>query len=801
MGGRSIYRKTRGFRFDSRAPIPLNCAGSGPSMAKKRPKPPLNKGGKPPTRRARARPDPLAVSLIALALAIRLWGLGERLPDPTLGVNVLDDSAVEETDRTTMGRAWTMWGGGTKALDLNPHTGGWPGFSFYVGLAVQLGYKAYYSLSHPGATAAAFSAHISQGSNHMFLFGRLLSVLIGAWTIFLAFRLVARLGGRTAGLIAGLLIAFNPLHIMTSQHIADPNLLALLFVLLAALALTRVAEKKALRDSIIAGAMIGLAGASKYVPLVLVVPLALAHGRDFLRSRAFYLALLAVAVAMFMGSPFTFLDWKTTLVDMTTQRRALFSDWVGQTSFPFSLPTYLVVSLPHAMGWPAYLLALVGMWLLWQRLPAARPAFLIPVVMVLANGALKAAQERYMLVAMPVLAFGTASAILYGTEWLRKRGGLPARAVTAAPILIGALALTWPLPEYFAFRREMSKPDTRHLARAWINKNIPADRPMAVELYGPIFQPPERTMLIWPFFATQVPLVRSAYNAEFLDGLDYYVLSREVARRFEADSTGYPVESAYYRWIRAHAPIVWKTDARTSSGPQIEVRRVPPGISTQAQRDSLFAVLMPTPSTVSRVALWCLDYATVFGRLSEYDRAIEWAMRGLKVDATRLNGRLHSVLAYAYLNLRQFEFAEASATAGIALSPQDQNLRLYRAMALQESGRLEESLEEYVEAYGVAGDHRVLLNVAGALTSMGRYEDAVRTLDRVPPNHPDRGTARQDMAVILLNQLHRNTEGIAALREAASLARDPAQARLLRDEIARLEGQMKKAGGAAGARP
>lgn len=780
---------------------PAKLRGYRPSMAKKRPKLPQHKAGKPPTQRARVRLDPLVVGLLALAIAIRLCGLGDRLPDPTLGINVLDDSAVEETDRTTMGRAWTMWGGGTKAIDLNPHTGGWPGFSFYFGLVVQLGYKAYYSLSHPGATSAEFSTHISQGSNHMFLFGRLLSVLIGALTVFFAFRLAARLGGRAAGLIAGLLIAFNPLHIMTSQHIADPNLLALLFVLLAVLALGRVAEKRALRDSIIAGAMIGLAGASKYVPLVLVVPLAVAHGRDFLKSRSFYLALLAVGVAMFVGSPFTFLDWKTTLLDMTTQRRSLFSDWVGQTSFPFSLPTYLAVSLPHAMGWPAYLLALVGMWLLWRRLPAARPVLLIPIVMVLANGALKAAQERYMLVAMPVLAFGTASAILYAAEWLKKRGGIPAHAVTAAPILVGALALAWPLPEYLAYRREISKPDTRHLARAWINKNIPTDRPMAVELYGPIFQPPERTMLIWPFFATQVPLVRIAYHAEFLDGLDYYVLSREVARRFDADSTGYPVESAYYRWIRANAPIVWQTDARTSSGPQIEVRRVPPGISTQAERDSLFAALMPTPSTVHRVALWCLDNATVFGRLSRYDRAIEWAMRGLKVNAPRLNGSLHKVLAFAYLNLGQFPFAEASAAAGITYSPRDQNLRLYRAMALQESGRLEEALEEFVAAYGVAGDQRVLLNVAAVLTAMGRYEEAVRTLGQVPPNHPDRGTARQDMAVILLNQLDQVPEGIAALREAASLARDPQQARLLKDEIARIEGKMKKAGGAAGATP
>ena len=745
-------------------------------------------------RHAPARWDPLAAALLALALAIRLWGIGDRLPDPTLGINVLDDSAVEETDRTTMGRAWQMWMGGTKDLDLNPHTGGWPGLSFYVGLGIQVSYKAYYTATHPGTTPAAFAAQVNTGSNWMFLYGRVLSALIGVWTVFLAFRLGSRLGGRVAGLGTGLLVAMNPLHVMTSQHIADPNLLALLFVLFAALAMTSVAERGKTRDSIIAGAMIGLAAACKYVPLVLVVPLAVAHGRDFYKSRGFALALLAIAVAMFAGSPFTFLDWKTTFLDLTTQRRALLSDWVGQTAFPFSLPTYLAVSLPHAMGWPAYLLALVGMWIAWRKFPTGRPVLLIPAVMVLANGALKAAQERYMLVALPILFFGTVVALLHAAEWLKERGFLRARAMTLAPALLGALALAWPLPEFLETRKTLSLPDTRHLARAWINANIQPDHAMAVELYGPIFVPEERAMLIWPFFATQVPLVRCAYHPEFLDGLEYYVLSREVSRRFDADSAAYPIESAYYRWIRAHTSVVWQTEAHNSSGPPIEVRRVPAAISTMAERDSLFAAAMPTPSTVSRVALWCLDYATVFGKLDEFDRAIEWANRGLRVNAKRLNPRLHAVLAFAFLNLHAFEPAEAAAKAGIAEAPREENLHVYRAMALQELGRTEESLDEFMAAYQISFNPKILLNVGAALSALGRYEEAVGALQRVPVDHPDRGLARQSMGVILVTKLHQPERGAAAIREAASLTRDPAQAKLLLQEVARIEETMKKAG-------
>ncbi|HEY6221134.1 MAG TPA: tetratricopeptide repeat protein, partial [Candidatus Eisenbacteria bacterium] len=519
------------------------------------------------------------------------------------------------------------------------------------------------------------------------------------------------------------------------------------------------------------------------------------------RKRDFYLALLAIFVGMLAASPFTFLDWRMTLADIGSQRRSLFSDWVGQTSFPFSLPTYLAVSLPHAMGWPAYLLSIAGMVFLWRRGPTARPVALIPVVMVLANGALKAAQERYMLVALPILFVATAIAIVEIAARLRARAGVPLRAALATPALVGLLAVAWPLPEFLVARHSLGLPDTRHLARKWINANISVDRPMAVELYGPIFQPDERTMLIWPFFATQVPLVRPAYHPEFLDGLDYYVLSHEVTRRFDADSASYPVESAYYRWIRANTTVAWHSEAGSSSGPEIEIRRVPPGISTAARRDSLFAAVMPEPSGISRVALWCFDYANLFGRMGRYDRVEEWANRGLRVDAKRLNGRLHLVRAYALLNLGKFAAAESAAAAGIRAAPKDPMIHVYRAMALHELGRKEECLQEFTEAYDISHDPKILVNLGAALSDLGRYEDAVHALDMVPESHPDRGNARRDMAVIYLNHLQRPAEGLAALREAASLAQDPGQARLLQDEIARIEAKMRKGRGGGGVGP
>jgi tetratricopeptide (TPR) repeat protein len=727
---------------------------------------------------------------VALAIAVRLWGVADRLPDPTLGINILDDSVVEETDRTTMGRAWLMWGGGTRDFDFNPHTGGWPALSFYVALALQMVFKASWAVSHSGGNSKDFAEFFTTHVQQAFLLARIAGVIIGAATVFLTYRLGTRLAGREVGAVAALFLALNPLHIQTSQHVADPNLLALVFVLLAAIAMTRVAEGGSLRDSVMAGAMIGLAGACKYVPLVLVVPLAVAHGRDFFKSRAYGVALLAVAAALFVGSPFTFLDWKTTLRDIGTQRSALFSDWVGQTAFPFSLPTYIAVSLPHVMGWIAYLLGLAGMGLLWRRGTAARAVALIPGVMVLANGALKAAQERYMLVAIPMLFIAASLAVWTAGRWVAERVAVR-RAAILAPALLALTALAWPLPEYVGLRRALALPDTRHVARRWVLENIPAGAPMAVELYGPVFRADERSIVIWPFFATRTPLVRPAYHWQFLDGLEYYLTSQEISRRFAVDSLAYPVESAYYRWLHANAPVVWKSDPKRMSGPVIEIRRIPSQVSTRAERDSVFTDAVPTPSAVTRVGLWCGDYAALFGRLHHNDRAEEWAERGLRVGAARMTVRLINTLTYAKLNLEKYAEAEQVAALGLTRAPNDAILHLYRGIALQELERGNDALDEFRKAYEISHDGRALIHIGQVLAELGRYEEALTTLRQIPPGHVDRFSAARETALILINGLHRPEEGLAALREAAAISPDPEQTARIDREIVRIEGLLR----------
>jgi len=222
----------------------------------------------------------------------------------------------------------------------------------------------------------------------------------------------------------------------------------------------------------------------------------------------------------------------------------------------------------------------------------------------------------------------------------------------------------------------------------------------------------------------------------------------------------------------------------------IEVRALPSFLSTAATRDSLFRALVPTPTHTTRLALWCAQMSAFFGRMDRHDRAEEWAMRGITIEAANMLPQLYAALALSRLRLKHFPDAEEAAARGIAVSPRSHALYLYRAMALEELGRSEEALASLQRAFALSNDPRIQLNIGQLLADMGRFSDALVALAQVPPGTQQRAAARRDMAVILLQIPGKQAEGLAALREAAELEQDPGQARLLREEVARITREM-----------
>ncbi|MEK7315660.1 MAG: glycosyltransferase family 39 protein [Candidatus Eisenbacteria bacterium] len=674
------------------------------------------------------------LAILLAALALRIWGIGDRLPDPSLGISPLDDSVVEESDRTEMYRAWAMWEGGAKKFTLDPGTVGWPSLSFYLTLAVQLGYRAAWSAVHGSADTAAFVQHFAEHPEGLFIAGRAAGALIGVWSVFMLYRLGRRVTDSSTACIAALFLAFNPLHIQLSQRVSDPNLLALLFVLMMAPPLIRVPSDPGLRSLLLSALFLGLATGAKYVPavflLVLITQIVVGHRSGAYRGRASLAVRLLVgplvaAAAFVLSSPYVILRGSAAWVEVQSQGAALTSEWVGQTSSPFALLTYLVSVLPAAATWPLYLLSGFGLVLAYRRGGALRTLALLPVGFVLANGLLRVAQDRYILAAIPFLLLGSAIAVGSLAGFIGKMSRSGSTLATAVAV-VGLLVL--PLKSTAAYRNELARPDSRHAARRWIQANIPPSEPMAMELYGPVFNSGrlERLAVTWPFYSAHSDAVRAAYAPAFLHGLKYYVLSGEVRRRFEGDPGHSQREIAFYRWLDRFGIDIWTSRGSGLGGPEIHVLRLPENISTTAERDSAWRSSSQIDPDSVRLARWCGDLATAHSALARTDLVAEWAQRGATLAKFRPRLNLLGMAAEALLSQGKAEAAAQSLDRAVREYPGEFDLLVLHGIVLEQIGRPLEAASQFRGALIAAPTHPGRSELIDAITRLEGKIDSPR---------------------------------------------------------------------------
>src|SRR4029077_8877658 len=205
--------------------------------------------------------------ILAGALALRLIGLRYGLPY----VYNPDEVAI-------MSRALAFAKG-----DLNPHNFLYPTFYFYV-LFVWEGLTATAAVvTRSVPSFGAFQREFFLDPTRVYVAGRLLTALMGTATVAATGRLAARIEGAGAGLVAGLLLAVLPLHVLNSHYVKHDVPVTLL-VVLAYLAYERLCrlppERGSYRPLVIAAAVTGAAFATHYYAIFLAIPLAwsAAHG-------------------------------------------------------------------------------------------------------------------------------------------------------------------------------------------------------------------------------------------------------------------------------------------------------------------------------------------------------------------------------------------------------------------------------------------------------------------------------------------------------------------------------------------
>jgi YYY domain-containing protein len=326
--------------------------------------------------------------------------------------------------------------------------------------------------------------------------GRALSAIWGAATVVLLTVFGSRLYGRRTGLLAGGLLAVTVLHVQSS-HFAISDIPLTFIVLLCLYFLTRVIESGELRHYLAAGATIGLAAATKFSALPILLPLAIAvfarwrtekSVRPILRGSA---AAAAVALAFLIAEPYAILDFRAFIHDILEQsymvrNAGVFpytNQYIGVPKYAYDLGQMIL----WGMGPLTALAALWGTircirgnvrkpnWIEIVLLSWVVPFFLI-------TGSFDVKYLRYLLPIYPLL-------ILWGARWLgdlwdRKSLGRGVVLVTAAAALAGLIA----------FLAIYTRPHTVVRASEWFYDHVPSGTRIATSHWeeGFPFPLPER---------------------------------------------------------------------------------------------------------------------------------------------------------------------------------------------------------------------------------------------------------------------------------------------------------------------
>jgi 4-amino-4-deoxy-L-arabinose transferase-like glycosyltransferase len=509
--------------------------------------------------------------VLAVALALRLWGIKQGLP------------YVYNTDEYGhfVPEAVAMF---HRGLDphyfINP-----PAFTYLLHVVFAVWFGGGASVSHE------FALH----PDHFFLIARVTVALLGTLSVWLLYLLGARLFNRTVGLLASALeaVAFLPVFY---GHLALNDVPTLAPLTLSLLGTAGVLRRGRMLDYLIAGAGVGLAAATKYTAGIVIVALlaaALAQYRSASPEarRSVILsavtALLLALAAFVLANPYSVLDFHTFSSDLNRQSEYAGlsqGSWVGGPRD--GALSYYLWSFTWGFGFLPALAALGGAFTVWR---SDRWVGLLLVGMTIAYLLFMSLQGRYfgrwLLPILPVACLLAASFALQVTGWATRRAPrLRLGFAAVAVIALAAQGLVYSIHSGLV----LSRADTRNLARTWVVEHIPAGARIVVEPVVPnawlgdtgqlsssggvrwikyptlrlvldpstgTGEPPHQTVLLENYERTLGPALIPYYEQH---GYCWVISGSTQSGRAFADPKIVPDAIAYYRALAQQAQVVYR---------------------------------------------------------------------------------------------------------------------------------------------------------------------------------------------------------------------------------------------------
>jgi hypothetical protein len=338
----------------------------------------------------------------------------------------------------------------------------------------------------------------------MYLAGRVVSAAAFVATTWLVYLSGHRLYGRAGGVLAASCLALAPLAVRQA-HFATTDGLAMALVAAAILAALRARGRPGF---LIAGAICGLAGMTKYTAgaaAVFVAVLALMDRDRWARLAAVASGALVVLAAFLVvaGHPREYLDGLRFLSGRAGQ---------GYLDLPVGFIYHPTRSLPLGLGLGAYALCLAGGVLAAVR---RRPGDVALLAYLAAYFVLVGySHEVFFRYVMPML---PALCLLAGglARLVPERGRARALAIAAAALLLAPSAYASIMGDVL-----LGRADTRQQAAEWLLRSLPAGSELRVGNYWvqPFYDVQELTdRPLNPIYVTGNPVADSFQPGRFTD--------------------------------------------------------------------------------------------------------------------------------------------------------------------------------------------------------------------------------------------------------------------------------------------
>ncbi len=437
--------------------------------------------------------------VLAVALALRLWGIRQGLP---YAYNADEDAHF-------VPRAIGMF-----TLGWNPHYfANPPAFTDLLHLVFAVWFGGRAGVSHAFAT----------DPTAVFTVARASAALLGTLAVWLLYLAGARLFDRGVALLAAALeaVAFLPVFY---AHLALNDVPTLAPLTLSLLGTAGVLRRGRARDYLLAGLGLGLGCATKYTAGIVLLPLLAAAAAQYLTAPSLLgrrvLAGLALAgatalAAFLLADPYSVLDLHAFEQGLAHQS-SLSGEAQGKLGAPHeSGALYYLWSLTWGLGWVPSVAALGGALTVWRR--EQRLGWVLvpaPLLYLAFMGSQGRYFGRWLLPIFPILCLLAAFAALqlaraaarFTQRFIEQRTPRAERAspaelssskaheepVSRSPRLARVVAVVFTALAVLALCAQgvvysvhsgliLSRADTRNLTRAWMEGHVPVGAKVVVE--------------------------------------------------------------------------------------------------------------------------------------------------------------------------------------------------------------------------------------------------------------------------------------------------------------------------------